>query len=233
MTDSRKKSKIDVVAILLVLMLVVLVGVLISSIFSTIEIFKMPKKESNAMPQKASRMSLTGFDREFARQLMDQNNDGRCDICGMPIEQCIDSGQLECSMDTNAKIGILGSQHIHADFKVFISGKEIDFADKKHYMKSSFIHLDDSQNKQDASGVLHMHATGVPLWLFFKSLGIEIPNTMNLYVNGKLNPDGLDYMFKDLDKLLLTDATDQATINQQLSTITDYAKQHSKPGASS
>ena len=107
MINLRKKGKIDVVSIFLILMLVVLIGVLISSVFSTIEMFKMQdKQENNAMP-RMSRMSLTGFDKELARQLMDTNNDGRCDICGMPVEQCIDAGELQCNMGINAQMGVL------------------------------------------------------------------------------------------------------------------------------
>ncbi|MBS3100726.1 hypothetical protein J4204_01185, partial [Candidatus Woesearchaeota archaeon] len=64
----------------------------------------------------------------------------------------------------SANIGALGSQHIHADFKIFINGNSINFADDKHYMKSNIIHLDNQQNKEDASGLIHMHATGVPFW---------------------------------------------------------------------
>lgn len=240
-----KNSKIDVLAVLLILTLVVLIGVLISSIFSTIEVFKIPKKEgNNAMPKTMSRMSLTGFDKELARQLMDQNNDGRCDVCGMPVEQCIDGGQLECSMDPNAKIGILGSQHIHADFKVFINGKTIDFSDNEYYMKSSFMHLDDNQNKQDASGVLHMHATGVPLWVFFKSIGMDFNKDcitlknnekfcndgnkkLKFYVNGKPNSEFENYVFNNLDKILISYGNEsEEEINKQSTSITDFAKLH-------
>lgn len=245
MTSLRKKGKVDVVAVLLLFMLAVLIGILISSIFSTIEMFKMSKKESGSlMPQKISRMSLTSFDKELAIEFMDKNHDGRCDVCGMPVEQCIDGGQLECSMDTNAKIGILGSQHIHADFKVYIDGKSINFANRNYYMKSSFIHLDDNQNKEDASGVLHMHATGVPLWIFFKSIGMDfnkdcitLENKENFcnsgnkklrfFVNGKENNEFKNYVFNDLDNILISYGNEnEEEIKNQLNTITDFAKSH-------
>ncbi len=245
MTNLRKKGKIDVLAILLISMLVVLIGVLISSIFSTIEVFKMPKnKQGSSMSSSTSRMSLTSFDKELARQMMDQNNDGRCDVCGMPVEQCIDGGQLQCSMDPNANIGILGSQHIHADFKVYTNGKLVDFAENKYYMGSSFIHLDESQNKQDASGVLHMHATGVPLWIFFKSIGMDFNNdcitldtkkkfcndenkNIKFLVNGKENNEFENYVFRNLDKILISYGNEnQQEIQKQLDSITDFAKNH-------
>ena len=248
-----KKGKVDFVAILLMSMLVILIGILISSIFSTIDIFKMPKKEksTNTMP-RISHMSLTSFDKEIGRQLMDQNNDGRCDVCGMPVEQCIDSGQLECSMDTNAKIGILGSQHIHADWKIYINNKPLDLSDKSHMDRmrnnqpvSSFIHVDSGAPAPEKTGeVLHMHATGVPLWVFFKSIGMDfnkdcitlenkekfcndINKQLQFYVNGQLNNQFENYVFNDLDKILISYGNDsEEEIKNQLNSITDFAKLH-------
>ena len=201
--------------------------VIATLIFSISSLFSFQKSNLNQSMQntRMSRMSLTSFDTQLARQFMDKDNDGRCDACGMPVDMCIDSGQLQCNMDPTSTIGILGSAHIHADFKVYINEKLIDFASQNYYMKSSFMHVDNNQNKQDASGVLHMHATGVPLWIFFKSVGINTTN-LNLYVNGKLNPEGINYVFNDEDKLLLTDAIDEATINKQFESITNYAKAH-------
>ncbi len=241
-----KKAKIDIVAILLILMLVILVGVLISSIFSTIEVFKISKSINTniAMPQKTLRMSLTEFDTQLAIEFMDKNHDGRCDVCGMPVEQCIDSGQLECSMDPNAKIGILGSQHTHADFKIHINGASVNFYNPNNYMKSSFIHLDDNQNKEDAGGVLHMHANEVPLWIFFKSIEMDFSKDcvalkdkqkfcnngdkrLKFFVNGKENKEFENYIFKDLDKILISYGNEnEEEIKTQLASITDFAKLH-------
>ena len=263
MTNLKKKGKIDVLAILLILMLVVLIGVLISSIFSTIEVFKMPKnKQSNSMSSSMSRMSLTGFDKELARQLMDQNHDGRCDVCGMPVEQCIDGGQLQCSMDPNSKIGILGSQHIHADWKIYIDGKALDekfftpwaeahesaMRNPNLALTSSFMHVHEApENPQEKAGdVLHMHATGVPLWIFFKSIGMNFDKNcitldnkekfcnagdkkLKFFVNGKENNEFENYVFNKLDKILISYGNEnQQEIQKQLNLITDFAKNHSK-----
>lgn len=249
----RKKGKIDVVAVLLILMLIVLIGVLISSLFSTVEIFKISKKESsNVIPQKTSRMSLTSFDKELARQLMDTNNDGRCDACGMPVEQCIGGGQLECSMVPNAKMGILGSQHIHADWKVYFNGKPSAFTDKSHMERmrnnqpvSSFIHVDSGAPAPEKTGdVLHMHATGIPLWVFFNSVGMDFNKDcialenkekfcnegnkkLKFFVNGKGNSEFENYVFNDLDKILISYGDEsKEEIKNQLSSITDFAKLH-------
>lgn len=188
----------------------------------------------SGMGSRMSRMSLTGFDVALAKQFMDKDGDGRCDACGMPVEMCISSGQLQCNMDPESTIGVLGTQHIHADWKVYIDGKLLDFEPFAMDMSkmdanitSSFIHVDKGAPlPEKTSDVLHMHATGVPLWLFFKSIEMEIPSSVKLYANGNLNSEGLDYVFKDDDKLLLTDATDEATIQTQLSSITGFAKNH-------
>lgn len=253
MKNLSKKGKIDVVALSLISMLVILVGVLISSIFSTIEVFKISKnKDIDSTPKRMSRMSLTGFDKELARQLMDTNNDGRCDICGMPVEQCIDSGQLGCNMGQNAKTGVLGSQHIHADWKMYIDGKPLDFSDKSHMERmknnqpvSSFIHVDSGAPTPEKTGdIIHMHATGIPLWVFFKSIGMDfnkdcitlennekICNEENkklkFYVNGKPNNEFENYIFNDLDKILISYGKENnEQIKNQLDSITDFAKIH-------
>jgi len=143
-----------------------------------------------------------------------------------------------------AKIGAVGSQHIHADIKIYVNGKQMNFADNKYYMRSSFVHFDNQQNKADAGGVLHMHATGVPMWAVLKSLGMEIgyncltlenneklcnnnKQMLKFFVNGKNVDDIENYVFKDLDKILVSyvDETGQQLIEQIIS-VTDYAKNH-------
>lgn len=241
------------VDVFLISLLVILMGVLISSIFSTVEMFKMrDKQENNVMPSRVSRMSLTGFDKEIAMEFMDKNHDGRCDICGMPVEQCIDGGQLECSMDPNAKIGILGSQHIHADWKIYIDGKALDFSDKSHMERmqsnqpvSSFIHVDSGAPVPEKTGdVLHMHATGVPLWIFFQSIAMDLNKDcitlenkeklcnegnkkLKFFVNGKESNEFENYVFNDLDKILISYGDEsEGEIKNQLASITDFAKIH-------
>lgn len=189
---------------------------------------------NSVMGARMSRMSLTGFDVALAKQFMDKDGDGKCDACGMPVEMCISSGQMQCNMDPESAIGVLGSQHIHADWKVYIGGKVFDFEPFAMDMSSinanitsSFIHVDEGvPPPEETDDVLHMHAKGVPLWLFFKSVSIEIPGSVKLYVNGKLASEELDYVFKDGDKLLLTDSTDESIIKTQLLSITDYSKNH-------
>lgn len=144
----------------------------------------------------------------------------------------------------SANIGALGSQHIHADFKIFINGNSINFADDKHYMKSSAIHLDDQQNKEDASGLMHMHATGVPFWYFLKSVGVDLDkecitlenqqkfcNSANkkfrFFVNGEEYSDIGNYIFRDMDKILISYGNEnEGQIQNQINSITDFAILH-------
>ena len=238
------KLKADFGAIALIIILFVVVGLLVFSLYDFLNSKSGKVNQASTQMKGTSRVSLTAFDRELGRDLMDQNHDGRCDTCGMPVEQCLDSGQIECNMGPDSKTGILGSQHIHADLKFYVNGKSFNFADDKSYMKSSFIHLDNQQNKDDAGGVLHMHATGVPLWIFFKSIGMDfnkecitldnkekICNDVNkklkLFINGKENNEFENYVFKDLDKILISYGDEsKEEIKNQLNSITDFAKLH-------
>ncbi len=187
--------------------------------------------QSNFM-QKLSTMSMTAYDKELAIKFMDKDNDGKCDVCGMDVEICMDSGQLQCSMDSESIIGVLGSQHIHTDWKVYINGEVLDFTGKDHMTGirsgssvSSFIHVDSGAPAPEKTGdILHMHAKGVPLWIFFDSIKLKLPESAKVYVNGELNSDGLNYVFNDLDKILITDG--QGDFDQQLSSMTDFAKIH-------
>ena len=238
------KLKADFGAIALIVILFVVIGMFAFSLFDLFSSKTEKVNQASTQMKTASRMSLTAFDKELGRDLMDQNHDGRCDSCGMPVEQCIDGGQIECNMGSNSKTGILGSQHIHADLKVYVDEKNLNFADNKYYMKSSFIHLDNQQNKDDAGGLLHMHATGVPLWVFFKSIGTDLNKdcitlenkekfcndenkNIKFFVNGKGNNEFENYVFNNLDKILISYGNEnQEQIQNQLNSITNFAKLH-------
>lgn len=203
--------------------------------------------------QKVSNMKLTSFDVALAKERMDKNNDGICDTCGMDIQQCIDSGQLDCNMGNNSNaIGVLGSQHIHADFKVYVNGQPVDFSDKDHMGRmrnnlpvSSFIHVDSGSPAPEKTGdVLHMHATKIPLSLFFRSLGMSMTkdtltlidgrllknengNTLKFYLNGQKVDDLDNYSFQDLDKLFISFGPENdPDIQRQLNSVTNFAKNH-------
>ncbi len=207
-----------------------------------------PKEEQpNTMQQMHfSKSAFTPFDIELAKKFMDKDNDGKCDTCGMLIDDCIASGMMQCSMDSKAEIGVLGSAHIHANLKVYINGKALDLAKQEYYMKSMMMHLDEHPNPDDAGSVLHMHAKGVPLWIFLESIGMKFDNDcfvtdngngrkycndgenrLRFYVNGAENAEFGDYIFDDGDKILITygDETKE-DIMQQLASIADFSKNH-------
>lgn len=210
---------------------------------SHIKAIQQPVK--SMMGASMSRMSLSEFDKSKGREFMDKNNDGRCDACGMPIEMCLDSGEIQCSMDPEADIGKLGSQHIHADWKIYLDGKSFDWApyadrhqkqmmgDKSITDTSAFVHIHPSEGSEKGGDVVHMHATGITLSLFFESLGTQFDKdclTMNgekhcgikMYVNGKENTEFGEYVFNDLDKILITNGKTE----KQMKSITNFAGGH-------
>ncbi|MBI1972607.1 hypothetical protein HYS50_01225 [Candidatus Woesearchaeota archaeon] len=198
------------------------------------------------------RLSLTSFDKELGRKMMDKDSDGKCDSCGMPVDMCIDTGQLQCNMDSKSTIGVLDSTHIHADWKIYINGKALDLSDKAHMERmkmnapvSSFIHVDSGNKSPEKTGdVLHMHATGVPLWIFFESLRMKFDKnclvletgekfcsneqkTLKFYVNGIPNEEWENYVFKDGEKILISYGSEQQQeLQEQVDSITDFGKNH-------
>lgn len=234
----KRNSANNIMNVVLVAGCLLVLGIFIFNMvtFSQIKSLQQtaaPVQPMNMMGQPMSRMSFSGFDKEQAREFMDKNTDGFCDACGMPIDQCIASGMMQCSMDKNAKIGLLGSQHIHADWKIYSDGKPVDLTSYSHMQRmregksvSSFIHVDSGALLPEKTGdVLHMHATGVPLSVFLESLGSTFGNKkLKFFVNGKENKDWKNYVFKDVDKMLLTDG--KGNIDEQLKSITRFASIH-------
>ncbi len=229
--------------------IVIAIVLIAFNFYMTSQIKKLqPTTQENApmMGKSMSRMGFTEFDKQKAREFMDKNNDGKCDICGMPIEQCIASGMMQCSgMDPNATMGLLGSQHIHADWKIYLNGKEFDwspYAERHHKQMmgdksitdtSAFIHIHPAEGQEKGGDIMHMHATGIPLSLFFESLGMKFDKNcleadskkycnLKMYVNGKENTEFEEYVFNDLDKILITDKKTE----EQMKSITNFAEAH-------
>ncbi len=195
-----------------------------------------------------SSMGFTAFDKALASKLMDVDGDGKCDVCGMAIVDCIASNMLQCNMDPKATIGLLGSAHMHAEFKVYVNGNAVDFSEYAEQHEeamensgikttSSFIHVHEEEAPHSAGDVLHMHASGVPLWVFFESIGMDFSKecitlnanekfcndaekTLKFYVNGKQNNSFEDYVPKDDDKILISyGAESRDEIKGQLDSI--------------
>lgn len=232
----------------------VLFGFFAFNAFMIMQLKNLPpavREESPMMGQRLSHMGLTSFDANVAKNHMDKDGDGFCDVCGMPIDQCIESGMMECTMTPEAKIGRLGSQHIHADWKIYINGDPFDLSAVSHMQRmrednsvSSFIHVDSGSPPPEKTGdLLHMHATGVPLSLFFESIGMKLTkdcleisstekycndnkNTLKFYVNEKQNDLYEGYVFSDLDKILVSYGPKNEEVGEQFTSITNFAGGH-------
>ena len=226
-----------------------IVGILVLG-FSVKSFIARSSDHSQATGEQ-SHLAFTSFDKELARELMDKDHDGKCDACGMPVEMCIGGGQMECTMANKGGIGILNSDHIHADWKIYVNNKFIDLSGMAHMDRmaqgkpvSSFMHVDSGSPAPEQIGdVLHMHAEHVPLWLFFESVGMKLTkdcitlendeqycndgkHKLRMYVNGAEHDEFGGYIFHDLDKILITYGDDESVIPQQLASITEFAKDH-------
>ncbi|HIG96763.1 MAG TPA: hypothetical protein HA230_00230 [Candidatus Aenigmarchaeota archaeon] len=243
---------LDKHALLLIALLGIAVAVGIFSIASTFSLLSMQAtREVKQSTSKMSDMTLMPFDEEQARQMMDQNGDGMCDFCGMPVAMCIISGQIQCNMGPNSTIGILNSRHIHADWKIYIDGEMLDeqffipIARSSQLtnssITSSFIHVEASPGEKTGD-VIHMHATGVTLWLFFRSVEMNFNSsclslrdgqkfcngagkTLKFYVNGEPNAQWGNYVLNDGDRILISYGN-EIGLGQQLGSITNFSGKH-------
>ncbi len=145
--------------------------------------------------------------------------------------------------------------HTHADFAVWIDGKQLDFSDEKYMSGSSkeesagghpHEHLHESLHLHDGNGhVIHRHKPGLTIGDFFDSLSMPLTDaclTVNarrsyciengkhwrMFVNEKEIPFGPNYVFQDGDAILLTWGSDDIVIAEQLKMLTHDACLYSK-----
>ncbi|QSR87173.1 DsbA family protein [Candidatus Methylacidiphilum infernorum] len=110
--------------------------------------------------------------------------------------------------------------HEHADFRVVLDGKPIDFSAPKYQSRfgqeiDPYVHLHHGNGR-----VIHKHKRGITLGYFFKTLGMELSKdrfvldtgekfevrngkVLLLFVNGKLEPSLDAYEPRDLDRILI------------------------------
>jgi hypothetical protein len=140
-----------------------------------------------------------------------------------------------------------GTAHIHADFKMYVEGKEWNLFKEKNFEKNKFVHFHPTTNpKKPNENVIHVHAGGISLAQFLRTLGVEMTNEcliiedikycengskmLKLYVNGEIISDPERYKIKDLDKILISFGNEnEAEIKDQLNSIDNNAKTHSTP----
>lgn len=175
-----------------------------------------------------------------------QNTRSTSTVSPSPSLSAFDQDIITQLQNEGKPLLVRGSAHNHADFKVYVNGQALDFAKPEYYMKSFFMHVDDNQNKEDSSNVIHMHAKNVPLWLFFRSLGMNLTkdsltladgrvlknensNSLKFYLNGKKVDELGDYVFQPLDKLLISYGPENdPDLQKQINSITNFAKDHQK-----
>ena len=148
---------------------------------------------------------------------------------------------LGCGTPKN-NFGALGSAHIHADIKTYVSGNPIDFSLQKYQLQDKMVHFEDKDGN-----VVHIHATGITLGYIFKTLKLSIDNncltldTGNKYCNNEnaelkvfVKDMGTnwkqifypaDYVIQDLDKILVNyGSEDEKEIKKRMESVTNKAK---------
>lgn len=168
------------------------------------------KKIVNKHLSLANKLNLRGTPTFFLQGKMLERNPNSIEEFRSLIEKA-KNNPLNISLDNKEEEGY----HVHADIKVIIFDKEIDFS-KEKYQSTEDKELSPWQHFHDGNGnVMHQHKEGLTLSNFFKSLGfnltdecIELPqdeavfdpfagkketefctgakNSLKLYVNGKL-----------------------------------------------
>jgi len=114
--------------------------------------------------------------------------------------------------------------HVHANIKVIVNGKAIDFSQDKYQSKegkerSEYIHFHDN-----VGDVIHIHKSGMTLGDLFTSIGMKLTSTcltddlkneyckkdaspgafLSMWVNGRENTSFDTYMPNDLDRILIS-----------------------------
>jgi len=143
----------------------------------------------------------------------------------------------------NPPIGPVGSTHIHVDYKVYLNGQDVDFAKREYMVKAPHVHIESMDGD-----VIHVHATGVTIGEFFRTLGMKFTKdcfvlkpqpkfctegdkTLKFYVNGQPNELYDDYLPSDLDQLLISYGSDSPEdIQKQIASVTDKARKESGSG---
>ncbi|MBI3980783.1 DsbA family protein [Candidatus Microgenomates bacterium] len=139
------------------------------------------------------------------------------------------------------------SVHFHFDLKISLLGKVLDLTVPKYQSDEEGKELDEKVHLHDGNGmVVHIHASGVTLGYFLKTLGFTLDdvcletdskdkyckkdaNTLKTFVNGKEIEIAADYQPKDLDQILIYYGEDnKELIDQEISSVSKDACIYSK-----
>ena len=78
-------------------------------------------------------------------------------------------------------VGLLNSEHSHAEMAVIIFGDSVDFSEDKYQNKSSWIQFEGSDGTND----FIKHTTGVTLGYLFETLGLGLDDQCFVFQDGR------------------------------------------------
>jgi hypothetical protein len=130
--------------------------------------------------------------------------------------------------------------HAHADFKVYLNGQAINFSQERYMETTPFIHFHDMDGD-----VIHAHRDGLGLEILLESMGMRFnstclvtdsgesycndeENNIKFYVNGAPNGEFENYVFEDMDRILISYGPSGEDLAQQLGSVTDKSCIQSK-----
>ncbi len=128
--------------------------------------------------------------------------------------------------------------HEHADLKVFVYGKAVDFS-KERFESSNERSLSEFMHFHNHDGdVIHIHATKVPLSYFFRTFNATLDadcvgvdarycsnttDSLKFYVNGKAMQNPGAYVPKESDRILISFGPAGEDVSAQLENVTSNA----------
>ncbi len=125
--------------------------------------------------------------------------------------------------------------HTHSDFAVWEDGEKVEFSDPKYMSGVSWdegshdtadeYHHEHLHLHDEVGHVLHRHKPGLSLKEFFESLQYDFDSkyTWRMFVNEEEMQFDLNYVFQDMDAVLLTTSAGSAEVLDQLKKLTDDA----------
>jgi hypothetical protein len=93
-------------------------------------------------------------------------------IAGSALVYKFSFGQSSHLPKTVIELGKAGSAHAHISMLMFVGGTAVNFCEQRFMLRSQFVHFEDNNCR-----VIHKHATGVTLPIFFKTIGVELTET--------------------------------------------------------
>lgn len=130
--------------------------------------------------------------------------------------------------------------HAHADFKIFLDGKEFSFNKSSFDVANRYIHL--HLSNPDGDKVIHVEGMeNITLSIFFESLGLKfnascfildtgesycntLEKRIRFFVNNKENFQFDFYEPRNIDRILITYGNENdGEIMKQMENVTDYA----------